>query len=230
MREAPKETLWHLLPEDWRAPLAHAREEPWFEELGRFVREERAREVVYPPNDEVFAALAHTPFCEVKVVLLGQDPYHGDGQAHGLCFSVRAGIKPPRSLVNLFKELEADIGVEPPAHGSLVPWAAQGVLLLNAVLTVRANAAGSHAKRGWERFTDEVLLAVASRAEPCVFMLWGSYAQKKAPLVEGEGRVVLEATHPSPLSAHRGFFGSRPFSQANDALRRLGLSEVDWRL
>lgn len=219
------------LPDDWRAALtprlAHA---PFVEALAAFVAEERRHHTIYPPVEDVFAAFALTPLERVRVVLLGQDPYHGEGQAHGLCFSVRPGVRPPPSLVNLFKELESDLGIPPPAHGCLTKWAEQGVLLLNAVLTVRAATPGSHAKKGWERFTDEVLRLVKERERPSVFLLFGSYAQKKAPLVEGGRNVVIANVHPSPLSAHRGFFGSRPFSRTNEALRALGLGEIDWRL
>lgn len=219
------------LPPDWRAALAPRLEgAAWFAQLSAFVDEERRRHAVFPPEDEVFAAFALTPLDEVRVVLLGQDPYHGEGQAHGLCFSVRPGVKPPPSLANLFKELEADLGIPAPPHGCLASWARQGVLLLNAVLTVRAAAAGSHARKGWERFTDEVLRVLAARDQPCVFLLLGAYAQKKAALVDDGRNVVITNVHPSPLSAHRGFFGSRPFSATNAALRGLGLPEVDWRL
>lgn len=226
-----RRSLLASLPADWRAALAPRLEgAAWWDALAAFVDEERRQHAVFPPEDEVFAALALTPLDDVRVVLLGQDPYHGEGQAHGLCFSVRPGVKTPPSLVNLFKELEADLGIPPPPHGCLTSWARQGVLLLNAVLTVRAAAAGSHARKGWERFTDEVLRVVAARERPAVFLLFGAYAQKKAPLVDDGRNVVITNVHPSPLSAHRGFFGSRPFSKTNEALRALGLPEVGWRL
>lgn len=219
------------LPPDWRAALApRLQGAAWLDELAAFVDEERRQHTVYPPAEDVFAALRLTPLERVRVVLLGQDPYHGEGQAHGLCFSVRPGVRPPPSLANLFKELESDLGIPPPSHGCLTAWAEQGVLLLNAVLTVRAASAGSHARRGWERFTDEVLRVVAARERPCVFLLLGAYAQKKAPLVDDGRNVVITNVHPSPLSAHRGFFGSRPFTKVNEALRGLRLGEVDWRV
>ncbi len=225
----PAELVRHI-PPDWRAALAPVLDAPWLLELARFVEEERRQHTVYPPAGELFAALELTPLHDVRVVILGQDPYHGEGQAHGLCFSVRPGVRPPPSLVNLFKELRSDLGIEPPSHGCLVPWARQGVLLLNAVLTVRARAAGSHAKRGWEQLTDEILRVLAAREQPCVFLLFGAYAQKKARLVDDGRHVVIANAHPSPLSAYRGFFGSRPFSRTNAALRALGLGEIDWRL
>lgn len=219
------------LPEDWRAALEpRLGDAPFLRELSDFVEKERRLHTVYPPVEDMYAAFALTPLERVRVVLLGQDPYHGEGQAHGLCFSVRPGVRPPPSLVNLFKELESDLGIPPPGHGCLTAWAEQGVLLLNAVLTVRAATPGSHARKGWERFTDEVLRVVAAREHPCVFLLLGSYAQKKAPLVDDGRNVVITNVHPSPLSAHRGFFGSRPFSKTNAALRELGLGEIDWRL
>lgn len=225
-----QDDLIRQIPDDWRAALAPVLSEPWFERLAAFVDEERRQQTVFPSEEDLFAALAFTPLDAVRVVLLGQDPYHGEGQAHGLCFSVRPGTKPPPSLVNVFKELRDDLGIEPPAHGCLTTWAQQGVLLLNAVLTVRAHAAGSHAKQGWERFSDELLRVVAARDRPCVFLLLGAYAQKKARIIDNGRHVTLSNAHPSPLSAHRGFFGSRPFSRTNEALRSLGQPEIDWRL
>jgi uracil-DNA glycosylase len=185
---------------------------------------------VFPPIPDVFNALKYTPYEEVKVFLLGQDPYHDDGQAHGLAFSVRPGIQPPPSLVNIFKELKSDVGCRIPNNGYLVPWAQQGVLLLNAVLTVRAHQPNSHKGQGWEQFTDAVIRAVGEKTDPVVFLLWGAYAQKKIDLIDTTRHVILKAPHPSPLSAKRGFFGSRPFSQANAALRASGRGEIDWQI
>ena len=178
----------------------------------------------------MFAALHLTPFADVKVVILGQDPYHGAGQAHGLCFSVRRGVPPPPSLVNIFKELQADLGIDPPSHGCLDAWAQQGVLLLNATLTVRARQAASHQGKGWETFTDEVLRAVNAKPERVVFILWGASARKKRVLVDTSRHVIIESAHPSPLSAHNGFFGSRPFSRANAALEAAGREPIDWHV
>lgn len=215
---------------DWNPLLRREFSEPYWRELQEFVSGERQRHEVYPPRDAVFAALHLTPYASVKVLILGQDPYHGPGQAHGLCFSVPSGVTPPPSLQNIFKELEADVGCRPPGHGCLEGWAAQGVLLLNAVLTVRARQAASHQGRGWERFTDTVIGAVSAKPEPVVFILWGAYARKKRRLVDTSRHVVIESAHPSPLSASNGFFGSRPFSRANEALVAAGRGPVDWCL
>ena len=215
---------------DWNPVLREELAKPYWHELQRFVADERGRGAVYPPADEVFAALHLTPYRDVKVLILGQDPYHGPDQAHGLCFSVRHGVARPPSLVNIFKELEADLGVAPPAHGCLDAWARQGVLLLNAVLTVRAHRANSHQGKGWEQFTDAVIRAVNDKPERVVFILWGAYARKKKALIDRSRHVVIESAHPSPLSAHNGFFGSRPFSRANAALVAAGREPVDWRI
>jgi uracil-DNA glycosylase len=201
------------LPASWRPVLAEELAKPYFAELSRFVGDERRAHTVFPPRDEVFSALELTPYEDVNVLLLGQDPYHDDGQAHGLCFSVRPGVPPPPSLVNIFKELEADLGQTPPKSGYLAPWAEQGVLLLNAVLTVRAHEPNSHDKR-----------------DPVVFVLWGGYAQKKAKLVDASRHTVIASAHPSPLSARNGFFGSRPFSKINEALARAGKRPISFRL
>lgn len=222
-------SLAEQLPADWRAALKDELSQPYVRDLERFVAAERAEHVVFPPAEDVFNAFRMTPFDEVKVLLLGQDPYHDDGQAHGLCFSVRRGVKPPPSLVNIFKELQDDLGVPPPDHGCLEAWARQGVMLLNAVLTVRAHQPASHKERGWERFTDAVIRALSARERPTVFLLWGAYAHKKEELIDRSRHIVLKAAHPSPLSAKK-FFGSRPFSQTNQALERLGRTPVDWRL
>lgn len=215
---------------DWNPILRGEFEKPYWPDLMAFVAAERAAHEVYPPHDEVFAALHLTPFSDVKVVILGQDPYHGPGQAHGLCFSVNPGVRQPPSLVNIFKELEADLGIPPAATGDLRPWARQGVLLLNTTLTVRAHQAASHQGQGWETFTDEVISAVGAHEERVVFILWGSHARKKKALVDQSRHVIIESPHPSPLSAHRGFLGSKPFSAANAALEAAGRSPIDWRL
>jgi uracil-DNA glycosylase len=215
---------------DWNPVLRGEFDKSYWAELQQFVVTERNRATVYPPADEVFAALHLTPYADVKVVILGQDPYHGPDQAHGLCFSVRPGVSPPPSLQNIFKEMEADLGVTPPSHGCLDSWARQGVLLLNASLTVRAGKAASHQGKGWETFTDEVLRAVNDKPERVVFILWGASARKKKALVDTSRHVVIESPHPSPLSASSGFFGSRPFSRANAALVEAGRDPVDWAI
>ncbi len=217
------------LPASWQAALGAELGTPWFRDLWAFVAAERAAGPVFPPEEDVFAALALTPLDRVRVVLLGQDPYHDDGQAHGLCFSVRRGIKPPPSLVNIFKELQTDVRLARPAHGCLDAWARQGVLLLNAVLTVRAHTPNSHKDRGWERFTDAVIRAVHDRPEPAVFALWGAYAQKKAKVVDATKHIVLANAHPSPLSAKK-FFGTKPFTAINAALEKQGHPPIDWQL
>jgi len=215
---------------DWNPLLRSEFDKPYWPELQAFVANERAEAAVYPPPDEVFAALHLTPYADVRVVILGQDPYHGPGQAHGLAFSVRPGVPPPPSLANVFKELEADLGITPPDHGSLIPWARQGVLLLNTTLTVRARSAGSHQKKGWEVFTDQVLRAVNDKPETVVFVLWGASARSKKQLIDTSRHTIIESPHPSPLSAHRGFFGSRPFSRTNQALVAAGRQPIDWAL
>jgi uracil-DNA glycosylase len=215
---------------DWNPVLRGEFEKAYWNDLQRYVADERARGAVYPPHDQVFAALHLTPYEQVRVLILGQDPYHGAGQAHGLCFSVQHGVPAPPSLVNILKELEADLGCPPPDHGCLETWATKGVLLLNAVLTVRARTAASHAGKGWETFTDEVIRAVNGKPERVVFILWGSYARKKKALIDTTRHVVVESAHPSPLSAHNGFFGSRPFSKANAALEAAGREPIDWCL
>jgi uracil-DNA glycosylase len=215
---------------DWNPILKAELEKPYFADLRTFVDEERRRHQVFPPAEDVFAALHLTPYADVKVLILGQDPYHGPGQAHGLCFSVRPGVDVPPSLVNIYTELESDLGVPRPPHGNLDAWARQGVLLLNATLTVRARQAASHQGKGWETFTDAVIRAVNDKPERVVFILWGSSARKKKALVDTSRHVVIESPHPSPLSAHRGFFGSRPFSRANAALEAAGRTPVDWSI
>ena len=215
---------------DWNPVLRAELDKPYWAELQRFVAAERAAATVFPDRDHTFAALHLTPYADTKVLILGQDPYHGPGQAHGLCFSVQSGVAPPPSLVNIFRELREDLGVPPPRHGSLEHWARQGVLLLNATLTVRAHRAGSHQGKGWETFTDAVIRAVNDKEERVVFVLWGSFARRKKVLVDQARHVVIESAHPSPLSAHNGFFGSRPFSRANRALVDAGRPAIDWRI
>ncbi len=222
-------TPLHALPDDWRDALASLVDPEALGAVLDFVRDERARGEVYPAADDVFAALELCPFAEVRVVILGQDPYHGPGQAHGLAFSVRSGVPLPPSLRNLFKEREDDLGLAPPEHGELTAWARQGVLLLNTVLTVRRGEANAHRGRGWERFTDAVIDAVAGASRPVVFVLWGAAAQKKAQRIDAGRHRIVRAPHPSPLSAYRGFFGSRPFSTVNAALDELGHPPVDWQ-
>jgi uracil-DNA glycosylase len=223
------------IPGSWRAALDPVLAAPEARRLGGWLKaEEAAGKHVYPPRGTRLAALALTPLETVRCVILGQDPYHGPGQAHGLAFSVQSGVRPPPSLVNIFKELESDLGLPRPASGDLTPWAKQGVLLLNNTLTVEAGQAGSHAGRGWDAITDAAVAAVAAREEPCVFILWGSHAKKKASRVPALGRashhLVLTSAHPSPLSAHNGFFGSRPFSQTNAFLEGHRRGSIDWAL
>ena len=215
---------------DWNPILKAELEADYFAELNKFVAGERSRGEVFPPAEEVFAALHLTPYSEVKAMILGQDPYHGRGQAHGLCFSVRPGVALPPSLENIYTELEADLGVARPDHGCLEHWARQGVLLLNATLTVRSGNAASHQGKGWERFTDAVIRAVNDKPERVVFILWGGSARRKKALIDTSRHVIIESPHPSPLSAYGGFFGSRPFSRANAALVEAGREPIDWRL
>ncbi|WP_116995930.1 uracil-DNA glycosylase [Desertimonas flava] len=215
---------------DWNPVLRAELAKPYWGPLQEFVRAERERHPVYPPHDQVFAALHLTPYADTRVVILGQDPYHGPRQAHGLCFSVSDGVPPPPSLVNIYKELRDDLGIEPPRSGNLESWARQGVLLLNTTLTVRGGAAASHQGKGWETFTDEVIRAVNAKPHPVVFILWGGHARKKKALVDTGRHTIIESAHPSPLSAHNGFFGSKPFSRTNAALEAAGLPPIDWRL
>ncbi|MBM83113.1 MAG: uracil-DNA glycosylase [Planctomycetaceae bacterium] len=222
--------LQDQLPTDWRELCHEEINADYFRELTEFVQVERAAETIFPPDCDVFNAFRQTPIDQTRVLILGQDPYHDDGQAHGLCFSVRSGVKPPPSLVNIFKELHTDIGCSIPSHGCLDHWAAQGVLLLNTVLTVRAHQANSHRGQGWEKFTDAVIGKLSQRERRMVFVLWGKPAQKKHKLIDDAKHVVIESAHPSPLSAFRGFFGSRPFSQINDALTGFGEPCIDWCL
>ncbi|MFJ5884877.1 uracil-DNA glycosylase [Kitasatospora cineracea] len=217
------------LPESWRGVLAEETGKPYFAQLAGFLAAERAEYEVFPPAGQEFAALEAVPYQDVKVLILGQDPYHDNGQAHGMSFSVLPGVRTPPSLRNIYKELGTDLGLTVPDNGYLMPWAEQGVLLLNAVLTVRAHEANSHKNKGWEKFTDAVIKAVSAREEPCVFVLWGGYAKKKLPLIDTERHVVVQGAHPSPLSA-KLFLGSKPFSQINEALEGFGQKAVDWQI
>lgn len=216
--------------ESWKELLIEEFNSEYFFELKNFLVEEKNKHTVYPPGKYIFNAFNSTPFNEVKVVIIGQDPYHGRGQAHGLCFSVPQGIKPPPSLVNIFKEINEDLNIAIPSHGNLESWARQGVLLLNATLTVRANQAGSHQNKGWEQFTDEVIRKLSSGREGLVFLLWGNYARAKEDIIDTQKHHVLQAAHPSPFSAHSGFFGCKHFSKANEILKNQGKQEISWGL
>jgi len=222
------------LDDSWKKPLAGEFDSDYMTVLREFLLQEKAAGKIYPQGTEYFRALDLTPLDRVRVVILGQDPYHGPGQAHGLCFSVKPGVRPPPSLVNIYKELESDLGLARPSHGFLEHWAKQGVLLLNSVLTVEMANAASHRGKGWEQFTDAIIRLIAAKPEPVVFMLWGSYAQKKGAFVksveQGGHHLVLKAPHPSPLSAYNGFFGCRHFSKANAFLEKNGPSPIDWTL
>jgi uracil-DNA glycosylase len=214
----------------WAQALSAEFKKPYWQDLQEFVAEERKTQEIFPPENEVYSAFELTPYNDVKVVILGQDPYHDNGQAHGLCFSVKPGIDTPPSLSNMYKELKTDLGCKVPNNGYLVSWAKQGVLMINAVLTVRAHTPNSHKDKGWEKFTDAVIKAVSDRSDPAVFILWGKYAQKKKKLIDESRHVVHEGAHPSPLSAKAGFFGSKPFSKVNDALKTLGKTPIDWQI
>ena len=216
------------IAEDWKALLADEFEKPYFAELVGFVREEYSSRQIFPRGRNIFRAFDKCPFDKLKVVIIGQDPYHGEGQANGLCFSVNDGVQFPPSLRNIFQEVESDTGAPVPTSGNLDRWAEQGVLLLNSVLTVRAHEAASHAGRGWEQFTDAVVRAIAARREGVVYMLWGSYAQRKGAIADPARNCILKAVHPSPLSAYRGFFGCRHFSRANDYLVAHGKEPIVW--
>ncbi len=218
------------LPESWQAVLADEFEKKYFKELAEFVDKEREEYTVFPPENDVFNAFKYCPFEELKVFLIGQDPYHDINQAHGLSFSVRPGVKPPPSLKNMYKELRDDVGCSVPNNGYLVPWAKQGVLMLNAVLTVRAHKAGSHGSKGWEKFTDAAVKAANEREDPVVFVLWGGYAKKKGKKIDETKHKIVDSAHPSPLSADKGFFGSKPFSKINKALEELGKEPIDWQI
>lgn len=216
------------MAEDWKAILGEEFTKPYFEELVTFVKREYASGEVFPPGSNIFRAFDKCPFDRLKVVIIGQDPYHGPGQANGLCFSVSEGVAFPPSLQNIFKEVASDVGTPIPTSGELDRWAEQGVLLLNAVLTVRAHNAASHAGHGWEQFTDAVVKAIAERKQGVVYMLWGSYAQRKGAIADPKQNLILKAVHPSPLSAYRGFFGCKHFSQANAYLQNIGKEPIVW--
>ncbi|MDK2942491.1 MAG: uracil-DNA glycosylase [Acetobacterium sp.] len=213
---------------DWEEPIQQEIKTDYYQNLRLFLIKEYRSRVVYPPMDEIFNAFHLTPLSQTKVCIIGQDPYHGPGQAHGLAFSVKPGVSIPPSLLNIYKELEADLGCPIPSHGCLTAWAEQGVLLLNAVLTVRGGEAGSHRNAGWEIFTSRIIERLNTRAEPVIFILWGRDAQNKKALITNPRHPIITSPHPSPLSAHRGFFGSRPFSKANDLLKAQGIEPIDW--
>ncbi|MBL0743536.1 uracil-DNA glycosylase [Chryseolinea lacunae] len=212
----------------WKSKLTPEFEKPYFLQLIEFVKQEYKTQTVYPPGKEIFRAFDCSDFSDVKVVIIGQDPYHGPGQANGLCFSVREGVRNPPSLVNIFKEIKQDLGKPIPTSGDLERWATQGVLLLNATLTVRASSPGSHQNKGWEVFTDAVIKKISDEKENVVFLLWGAYAQKKGEIIDRNKHLVLASAHPSPFSADRGFFGSKHFSKTNDYLKRKGIAEIEW--
>jgi uracil-DNA glycosylase len=222
--------LFDQIPKSWQSVLEPEFSQPYVAKLEAFLETERATQTVFPPESEVFSALELTPFENVRVLIVGQDPYHDDGQAHGVAFSVKPGKKVPPSLVNIYKELETDLGIPRSKTGFLEPWARQGVLLLNTSLTVRAHAAGSHKGQGWEKLTDAIIRVVSSKSEQVVFVLWGGHAGKKLELIDTGKHTVVQSAHPSPLSAHNGFFGSKPFSKINAALLEAGKPEIDWRL
>lgn len=219
------------IEKSWKVALGDEFQKPYMQGLKSFLKTQYSSgKTIYPKGNEYFAAMDFTPFLSTKVVILGQDPYHGPNQAHGLCFSVKPGVEPPPSLKNIYQELKSDLGIDPPKHGYLESWARQGVLLLNSVLTVEQARAGSHANKGWEQFTDRIIATLNERCEHLVFILWGSYAQKKGQHIDRKKHLVIETPHPSPLSAHRGFFGSRPFSKANAFLQKWGIEPIDWQL
>ena len=219
-----------MIQNDWLEPLTPEFQKPYYAELFRFVKNEYAARKIFPPADDIFNAFHLTPLHAVKVVILGQDPYHNDGQAHGLCFSVKPDVDIPPSLVNIYQELHDDLGCYVPNNGYLTKWASQGVLMLNTVLTVRAHQANSHRGMGWEEFTDAAIRILDEQDRPMVFILWGSPAQKKEKMLHNPKHLILKAPHPSPLSAYRGFFGSKPFSRTNDFLKEDGLEPIDWQI
>ncbi|WP_258105126.1 uracil-DNA glycosylase [Marinoscillum sp. MHG1-6] len=216
------------IEDSWKSLLADEFDKDYFNELVTFVKQEYQLGTVYPPGSQIFRAFDFCPLEEVKVVIIGQDPYHGPGQANGLCFSVAEGVPMPPSLLNIFKELKTDLNKDIPPHGSLEKWAKQGVLLLNATLTVKARQAGSHQKKGWENFTDAVISKLASERSGLVFILWGAYAQRKGEMIDPNRHYVIKSAHPSPFAAHRGFFGSKPFSKTNAYLEKQGRTLIDW--
>ena len=217
-----------IIEESWKEILFKEFQSTYFADIKAFLVEEKKKNIVYPPGHQIFSAFNHTPFSSVKVVIIGQDPYHGKGQANGLCFSVSDGVTKPPSLVNIFKELNEDLGIKIPASGNLEKWADQGVLLLNATLTVRANQAGSHQNKGWENFTDAVIWALSDKREGLIFILWGAFAQAKQKLIDVSKHHILKAAHPSPFSAYNGFFGCKHFSKTNELLKEMGKDEINW--
>ena len=219
-----------MLKNDWAPLLEEEMEKSYYQQLSKVLREEYQTKVIYPDQEYIYNALHFTAFNEANVVIIGQDPYHGPGQAHGLSFSVKPGVRIPPSLKNIYKELQTDLGCSIPNHGYLVEWAKQGVLLLNAVLTVQAGIPNSHKSLGWEMFTDKVIEMLDQRDTPVVFILWGRFAQQKQQLITSSKHLIIRSPHPSPLSAHKGFFGSRPFSQTNAFLRKIGSKEIDWQI
>lgn len=218
------------LPDSWKNVLAEELNKSYFKELKNFIEEERKSKTIYPPQEDIFSAFELTPYEQVNVLILGQDPYHGENQAHGLCFSVKPGIKIPPSLVNIYKELQDDVGFDIPNHGYLVSWAKQGILMINAVLTVEAHTPNSHKNKGWETFTDAVISKVNLKQEPVIFVFWGGYAKKKLKLINTNRHTIIQSAHPSPLSARNGFFGSKPFSKINYSLRQAGKAEINYQL
>lgn len=219
-----------MIGNDWDIYLKEEYEKPYFLDLVNFIKEEYHKKEIYPPQNEIFNAFRHTPYRNVKVVILGQDPYHGYGEAEGLSFSVKNGIRKPPSLKNIFKELESDLNIPFPEHSSLIPWTEQGVLLLNSVLTVEANLAASHKGHGWEIFTDKVIEILNKKEEPIVFILWGNFAKAKKSLITNKNHYIIESAHPSPFSANNGFFGSKPFSKTNNFLISKGLTPINWNI
>lgn len=219
-----------LLKNDWAPLLAAEFEKPYYKKLQQFLDEEYKTATVYPKRDNIFNALHYTSYAETKVIILGQDPYHGPNQAYGLSFSVQPGVKIPPSLLNMYKELQSDLGYDVPNNGYLVKWAEQGVLLLNAVLTVRQGEANSHKGKGWETFTDRIIELLNEREKPVIFVLWGRYAQAKKKIITNPNHYIIESVHPSPLSARRGFFGSKPYSKINEILSSMGEKEIDWQI
>ena len=222
--------LFSSIPASWKTALSEEFDKPYFHKLDTFLVDERQTQTIFPSELDVFSAFELTPYQNVNILLLGQDPYHDHNQAHGLCFSVKPGIKIPPSLANIYKELRDDVGFNIPKHGYLDSWAKQGILMLNAVLTVRAHTPNSHKNQGWETFTDAVISKVNQKSEPVIFVLWGAYAQKKLPLIDTSRHIVIQSVHPSPLSARNGFFGSKPFSTINSVLHQQGKSEINWQI
>jgi len=224
------EKIGPKIDDSWGKMLSEEFNKEYFLNLKSFLAEEKIKHIIYPPDPNIFHAFNYTPFEKVKIVILGQDPYHGQGQSHGLCFSVPFGIKPPPSLVNIFKEIKSDLDLPFPNHGNLEHWARQGVLLINATLTVRSNQAESHQGKGWETFTDNVIKKLSDEREGIIFLLWGRFAQNKAELIDRDKHTILEAPHPSPFSARTGFFGCKHFSKCNEILKKSGVPEIDWRV